>query len=64
MAHFDPLNPAKVKNLNSEKTKMADGLCPDMSAVDILKATQQGAAPVRCGCRLWVLYGAAYWRHL
>jgi len=25
------------------------GTCP---AVDILKATQQGAEPVRCGCRL------------
>jgi len=36
--------------------------CP---ALDTLKATQQGAAPVRCGCRLGVLDGVhigATWR--
>jgi len=31
--------------------------CP---AVDVLKATQQGAAPVRCGCRL----GCTMWMHI
>jgi len=31
---------------------MADGRCPNMSAVDIslLKTTQQGIEPVRCVC--------------
>jgi len=38
---------------------MADGRCPGMSTVDILKATQQGTEPVRCGCR-WDVY----WRNL
>jgi len=38
---------------------MADDRCPDMSAVDILKATQQRTEPVRCECR-W----GAYWRYL
>jgi len=38
---------------------MADGRCSDKSVVDILKATQQGAEPVRFGCR-W----GAYWRNL
>jgi len=39
--------------------------CPDMSgAVDILKATQQGAASVRCGCRLGCTRWGAHWRHL
>jgi len=38
---------------------VADGRCPDMSAVDILKATQQRTEPVRCECR-W----SAYWRNL
>jgi len=38
---------------------MADGGCPDMSAVDILKATQKRTEQVRCECR-W----GAYWRHL
>ena len=35
--------------------------CP---AVDILKATQQGAAPVRRGCRLKCTTWGAHWRHL
>jgi len=35
--------------------------CP---AVDILKATQQGAAPVRCGCRFGCARWGAHWRHL
>jgi len=30
---------------------MTDRRCPDMSAVDILKATQQRTEPVRCECR-------------
>ena len=34
------------------------------SAVDILKATRQGAAPGRCGCRLGCTRCGAYWRHL
>jgi len=38
---------------------MADGQCPDMSTVDILKATQQRTEPVWCWCR-W----GAYWCHL
>jgi len=33
-------------------------------AVDILKATQQGAAPVRCGWRLECTRWGAHWRHL
>ena len=33
-------------------------------AVDILKATQQWVAPVRCACRLDALHGGARWRHL
>ena len=36
---------------------------PNMS-VDILKATQQGAEPVRCGCRLGCTGWEAHWRHL
>ena len=35
--------------------------CP---AVDILKATQQGAAPVRCGCRLGCTEWGEHWRYL
>ena len=35
--------------------------CP---AVDILKATQQGAAPVKCGCRLGRTRWSAHWRNL
>jgi len=35
--------------------------CP---AVDILKATRQGAAPVRCGCRLRCTRWGAHWRDL
>jgi len=34
------------------------------SVVDILKVTQQGAAPVRCGGRLGCTRWGAYWRHL
>jgi len=41
------------------KTKMTDGRCPDMSAVDILKATQQRTELVRCEC-----WWGAYWRNL
>jgi len=39
---------------------MADGRCPDMSAVDILKANQQRTEPVRCECQ-WGAIGAT-WR--
>ena len=35
--------------------------CP---ALDMLKPTQQGAAPVWFGCRLGVLDGSAHWRRL
>ena len=35
--------------------------CP---AVDIPKATKQGATPVRCGCRLGCTRFGAHWRHL
>jgi len=46
MTHFDPLKPRHGQKF-------------DMSAVDILKATQQGTVPVRCGCRLWcTMWGA------
>ena len=38
---------------------MTDGRCPNMSAVDILKATQQRTEPVRFECRC-----DAHWRHL
>jgi len=38
---------------------MADGRCPNMSAIDILKVTQQRTEPVRCECR-W----GAHWRRL
>jgi len=42
---------------------MADGRCQEMSAVDVLKATQHGTVPVRCECADWsVLY--THWRHL
>jgi len=33
-------------------------------AVDILEVTQQGAAPVWCGCRLECTRCAAHWRNL
>ena len=33
------------------KTMMADGRCPDMSAVDMIKATQQHTQPIWCECR-------------
>jgi len=39
---------------------MADCRCPDMSAIDILKVTHQGTAPVGAGCRLGVLYRCAH----
>jgi len=48
--HFDPLKASDGQKFDL-KTKMADGRCRDMSAVDILKATQQETEPVRCGCR-------------
>jgi len=38
---------------------MADGRCPDMSAVVILKATQPRTEPVQCEC-----WWGAYRRHL
>jgi len=41
------------------KSKVVHGRCPDMPAVDILKATKQGKEPVQCGCR-W----GAYSRHM
>jgi len=41
------------------KSKMAEGQCPAMSAVDILKATQQGPEPVRRQC-----WWGGYWRNL
>jgi len=52
MTLFDPLKPSEGQKFEL-RNKMADGRCLDMSAVIILKATQQGSAPVRCGCRLW-----------
>jgi len=33
-------------------------------AVDILKVTQQGVEPVRCGCRLEFTRWDAHWRNL
>jgi len=59
MTHFDPLKPSDVDKNLTLKNKMTDGRCLDKSAVDILKATQQGQNR----------YGAdanrgAYWRHL
>jgi len=38
--------------------------CRTCPVVDILKATQQGAAPVQCGCRLGWTRRGAHWRHL
>jgi len=35
-----------------------------VGAVDILRATQQGAAPARCGCRLECTRWGAQWRQL
>jgi len=35
---------------------MTDSLCPDMSAVDILKATQQRTEPVRRQCRYGCIF--------
>jgi len=35
--------------------------CP---AVGILKVTQQGLEPVRCGCRFGCARWDAHWRHL
>jgi len=42
------------------QTKMADGRCPNMSVVHIVKATQQRSEPVRCQCQ-WGAIGAT-WR--
>jgi len=41
MTHFHPLRPSEGQTLIL-KTKIEDGRCQDMSAVDIFKTTQQG----------------------
>ena len=40
------------------------GTCPNMPAVDILKATQQGVESVQCGCRLGCSRWGAHSRNL
>jgi len=58
--HFDHLKATDGKKTGiCLKTKMVDGRWQDKSAVDILKATQQGTEPVRCECQ-W----GAYWHNL
>jgi len=61
ITHFNPLKPiSRCKNLISLQPRwQIYAQCPHMSAVDILKATQQHTEPVRCECR-W----GAYWRNL
>jgi len=50
VTQFDPLKPSDGQKFEFLKTKVADGRCWDMFAVDILKVTQQGIAPVRRRC--------------
>ena len=60
MTHLTLLSLHMIKNFDFVKTKITDGWWLDMSAVDMLKATQQRTVPVKCKCR-WVHIGATWW---
>jgi len=49
--HLDSPKLCDRQKFDFLKVKMAEGRCPDMSAVDILRTTQQRTEPVRLGYR-------------